>query len=115
MRQKNKNSFVYPDAALTDVRGSPIIANIEGKLMSFKELWYLVVQLLTSWQVIAVTVAVFLYFFLVLYVGRIRYKIKSPSTSRPQKIKKIPRKATPTAAEEDLAGDGGDLNIEEEG
>jgi hypothetical protein len=88
---------------------------VEGKPMSFKELRDIVVQLITSWQVIAVTVVVFFYFFLVLYVGRLRYKIKSPSTGRPQRMKKVPRKATPAATEEDLIGDGGDLNIKEEG
>jgi hypothetical protein len=82
--------------------------------MSFNELKNLVVQLLTSWEVIAVTVVVFFYFFLVLYAGRVSYKIKPPQSARPQKMKKIPRKATPAAAEEELAGDGGDLNIEEE-
>jgi hypothetical protein len=82
--------------------------------MSFKELWNLVVQLLTSWQVIAVTVVVFFYFFLVSYVSRLRYKSRPPSNTRPRKAKKVPRKETPTAAEEELADAGDDLGIEEE-
>jgi hypothetical protein len=82
--------------------------------MSFNELKDLVVQLLTSWEVIVVTIAVFFYFFLVLYVGRTRYRLKAPPSAHARKVKKIPRKATPAAAEEELAGDGGDLNIEEE-
>jgi hypothetical protein len=82
--------------------------------MSFKELWDLVVQLLTSWQVIAVTVVVFFYFFLVSYAGRLRYKNHPSSNARFGKVKKTPRRKTPTAAEEELTSGGDDLGIEEE-
>jgi hypothetical protein len=81
--------------------------------MSFKELRDLVVQLITSWQVIAVTVVVFAYFFLVSYVSRRHYKIKSPSSAGPRKMKKVPHKATTAAAEEELADNSDDLGIEE--
>jgi hypothetical protein len=82
--------------------------------MSFKELVNLVAQLITSWQVIVVTVVVFLYFFLVSYVARLRHRIKTPSVGRAPKMKKAPRKATPSAAEEQLSEGGDDLGIEEE-
>jgi hypothetical protein len=81
--------------------------------MSFNELRDLIKQLVTSWQVIAVTVVVFFYFYLVSSVTRPRYKLKTtPTSTRKKKVKKVPRKATPTAAEENLASD--DLGIEEE-
>jgi hypothetical protein len=80
--------------------------------MSFSELWDLTVQLVTSWQIIAVTVVVFFYFFLVSSVGRRRYRSPVSSSDRPKKAKKL-HKAPSTTAEEDLLGDGSDLNIEE--
>ncbi|MDR2071611.1 MAG: hypothetical protein LBP81_09385 [Treponema sp.] len=82
--------------------------------MSFKELQYLVIQLVTSWQVIGVTAVVFFYFFLISSVSRGRYKLKVQAATSREKKKKVPRKATPTAAEENLVSDGDDLGIEEE-
>jgi hypothetical protein len=82
--------------------------------MSLKEVSNLVIQLITSWQVIVVTVVVFLYFFLVSYVARLHYKIRSPGMSRPKKMKKILRKENPAAAEAELTTDSDDLGIEEE-
>jgi hypothetical protein len=80
--------------------------------MAFNELKDLVVQLLASWEVVAVTLVVFFYFFLVNYVGRYHHKPAPSPSARPRKIKKELRKKGPTAAEKEL--EGGDLGIEEE-
>jgi hypothetical protein len=81
--------------------------------MSFNELRDLIQQLITSWEIIAITIVVLFYFSLIARVSRRRYKIKTSSTVRGRKkIKKVPHKVTPTATEEHLADD--DLGIEEE-
>jgi preprotein translocase subunit SecY len=82
--------------------------------VSFKELFGLILQLITTWQVIVVTIVVFLYFLLIAYVARLRYKIRSSSAAGEQKRKRVPYKATPAAAEEALTENGDDLGIEEE-
>jgi hypothetical protein len=82
--------------------------------MSFKEVSNLIIQLITSWQVILVTIVVFFYFFLVSYVARLHYKLKAPGMSRPPKMKKIPRKETSAAIEAELTEGSDDLGIEEE-
>lgn len=83
--------------------------------MSFKELVNLVVQLITSWQVIAVTIVVLFYLFLVSYAARVRRRIKSPSVGRrAPKIKKASPEESPAAAEKQLSEGGDDLGIEEE-
>jgi hypothetical protein len=79
--------------------------------MSFAELRGLLIKIVTSWQVIVATVVVVLYFFLVFYVARLRYEIRSPAAPRSRRAKKAA--AAPAAAEAALESD--DLGIEEEG
>ncbi len=54
----------------------------------------LLVQVITSWQVIFITVVLILYFFLVFYVARLYRKPPAPSlfsTPRPRPKKKAPK------------------------
>jgi len=69
------------------------------------ELRNLIFQVITSWQVIAVTLAVLLYVFLINYVikARRRYK-KTPAQKKAKKSK---------AAADDAEVDDSDLGLEE--
>lgn len=69
--------------------------------MISKELMDLLVQVITSWQVIFITVVLILYFFLVFYVARLYRKPRTPSLfSAPRKAaKKKPQKAEPMEPE----------------
>jgi hypothetical protein len=81
--------------------------------MSSKEIGDLILKVITSWQVIMVTVAVVLYGFLVSSVSRLsrRKGAKSSASSRPRKVKG----PAPMPSEEELTREGGDdLGLEEE-
>ncbi|MDR1099664.1 MAG: hypothetical protein LBL28_04210 [Treponema sp.] len=83
--------------------------------MSSKELAALLFRVVTSWQVIVVTVVVFLYFFLVSYVAKL-YHRSSLRFSPPAKSKKQkPSPAEPKAAEfDDEESIDNELGLEEE-
>ncbi|MDR0553736.1 MAG: hypothetical protein LBG76_02905 [Treponema sp.] len=74
--------------------------------MLSEELKSLLIQVITSWQVIAVTVVVFLYFLLVTYVARLYYHPRvtkrrvSPPSSK--KIKQLAKAAPEVSDSEDL-------------
>jgi hypothetical protein len=72
----------------------------------------LALQVIRSWQVIAVSVALVLYIFLVNYVANVYNKRKA----RPPKPKKADIMAEPEAAEEDSGSvsDNDELGLEEE-
>jgi hypothetical protein len=70
--------------------------------MFSKELLSLLLEVITSWQVIAVTVVIVLYLFLVTYVGRLYHRPRSIS-SFPSKPKK--KKEEKAAAPEDGEGE----------
>jgi hypothetical protein len=55
--------------------------------MFSKELTELILQVIKSWQVIAVTVALVLYIYLVNYVARSYHRPHSVSKSKPKKVK----------------------------
>jgi hypothetical protein len=83
--------------------------------MPSKELTALLFRVITSWQVIVITVVVFLYFFLVSYVAKLYHhsslRFSSPSKSKKQK----PAPAKTKAAEPDEEGSTDDeLGLEEE-
>ncbi|MDR1277256.1 MAG: hypothetical protein LBK02_00735 [Treponema sp.] len=83
--------------------------------MSSKELIALLLRVITSWQVIVVTVVVFLYFFLVSYVAKLYrrspLRFSSPAKSKKQK----PSPPEPKAAEFDNEENTDDeLGLEEE-
>jgi len=62
--------------------------------MISKELIDLLVQVITSWQVIFITVVLIFYFFLVFYVARLYRKPRTPSlfsTPRPPAKKRAPK------------------------
>ncbi|MDR2397829.1 MAG: hypothetical protein LBD74_03605 [Spirochaetaceae bacterium] len=67
--------------------------------MISKELQNLLIQTITSWQVIGVTLGLIAYFALVSYVAQFRRKVaqKTPKTKEPKK-KKAPQ---PSEEEED--------------
>ena len=61
--------------------------------MSSEDLTALLLQVIKSWQVIAITVALVLYMFLVSHVARTYHRPRSVSKSKPKKAKiKIERK-----------------------
>jgi hypothetical protein len=65
--------------------------------MFSQELLSLLFQVITSWQVIAVTIAIVLYLFLVAYVARLYHRPRSISLF-PSKPKKKKDEAVPAAA-----------------
>jgi hypothetical protein len=76
------------------------------------ELRELLLQVLTSWQVIAVTAAVFFYFFLVNSAARLHRSRAISFSSKPKKKKKEKEKAAPEAgATEEAVND--ELGLEE--
>jgi hypothetical protein len=80
--------------------------------MFSKELWDFLIKVLTSWQIILVTVVLILYFTLVSYVARLYHSSSSDFSfdSKPKKAKKekVPVEAVPEGNDDD------DLGIEEE-
>jgi hypothetical protein len=54
----------------------------------FSELKVLLIQILTSWQVIVITVVVLLYMFLVNYVSQLTRKPRRPSGPKIRRVKK---------------------------
>jgi heme/copper-type cytochrome/quinol oxidase subunit 2 len=79
--------------------------------MFSREIFDLLIQVVTSWQVIAVTVAVVLYIFLVSYVARLYHRPRSVSIfpSKPKKVKE--KKAA--AAEGPEVSTNDELGLEE--
>jgi hypothetical protein len=63
--------------------------------MISKDMMDLIIQVIKSWQVIAVTITIVLYIFLVNYVARLYHRPRSVSKSKPQKAKvtKAPKEA----------------------
>jgi cell division protein FtsW (lipid II flippase) len=83
--------------------------------MTSKELMALLIQIITSWQVIAVTVVVFLYFFLVSYVAKV-YRRSRASMFPSAKTKRKKEKSAPAESDEAGTGESADdeLGLEEE-
>jgi hypothetical protein len=69
----------------------------------------LVIQLIKTWQVIAVTVAIVLYVFLINYVARSYHRPRSVSKSKPKKVKTPKEKKKPAGG-----NDGDGLDLEEQ-
>jgi hypothetical protein len=67
--------------------------------MSFQELKDLIIQIVRSWEVIAVTIAVVLYVLLVSYVGRLYHRTRPSLGGRPKKAKAKAAKASKAAPE----------------
>ncbi|MDR2435168.1 MAG: hypothetical protein LBD47_11485 [Treponema sp.] len=74
--------------------------------MFSKEMLALLLQVITSWQVIAVTVVVLVYMSLVSYVARIHHRPRSISKNKPKKEKAA------VAGPEEVTGSGSDTNEE---
>jgi flagellar biosynthesis/type III secretory pathway M-ring protein FliF/YscJ len=71
-------------------------------------------QVIVSWQVLAVTVAIVIYFFIVSYAARSRRRSRVAKKSKPKKVKAAPMEAV--AGPEMTESDGNhvdDLGIEE--
>ena len=66
-------------------------------------------QIFTSWQVIAITLLVIAYLFLVSHVAKSYHK---PRTSKKAKTNLFKKKAKPAAAEPEAAPSGSDSNDE---
>jgi hypothetical protein len=84
--------------------------------VALKEFIAMLIKIITSWQVITVTAAVFLYFYLVSYVARL-YRRPSFSSMFSAKPRKKKQKASP-AEPEDAGGESGedsgdDLGLED--
>ncbi|MDR2485829.1 MAG: hypothetical protein LBD55_10585 [Treponema sp.] len=69
--------------------------------MISNELKSLLIQVITSWQVIAVSVALVLYFSLVFYVARFSNTVKIPAMPKPKPKPKKENKPEPKSAEDD--------------
>jgi hypothetical protein len=76
--------------------------------MFSKEMLALLLQVISSWQVIAVTVVVLVYMSLVSYVARIHHRPHSISKNKPKKEKA----AIAVAGPEEVTGSGSDTNEE---
>ena len=61
----------------------------------------LFLKVLTSWEVLAVTIAIVVYLFLVFYVARLNRKPRAPRRAKKPKIVPAPQAAGP-AIEDDL-------------
>jgi hypothetical protein len=75
--------------------------------MFSKEVLSLLIQVIKSWQVIAVTVAIILYISLVSYVARAYHRPRAVSKIRPKK-----KQAAAAAGPEEVAGSGSNVNEE---
>ncbi|MCL2043290.1 MAG: hypothetical protein FWG89_04030 [Treponema sp.] len=75
-----------------------------------KELFLYVI---TSWQVIAVTIAIIMYIFLVNYVGRTYRRPRSVSKSRPKKVK-APKPEKASSKKGENVDPDNDLGLDEE-
>ncbi|MDR1574662.1 MAG: hypothetical protein LBS37_01540 [Treponema sp.] len=76
--------------------------------MFSKEMLALLLQVITSWQVIAVTAAVLIYMSLVSYVAHTHHRPRSISRNRPKKQKA----AAAISGPEEVTGAGADTNEE---
>jgi hypothetical protein len=83
--------------------------------MFSKELQELVLQVLGSWQVITVTIAVFFYFFLVTSAARFRRSRAISFSSKPKKKKKEKANAAPGGEDAEAAEEAinDELGLEE--
>ena len=86
-----------------------IYKNADDKNGMFSgDLTALLLQVIKSWQVIAISVALVLYMFLVNYVARTYRRPRSVSKSKPQrakiKIEKKPKKEKPAESTNDELG-----------
>jgi flagellar biosynthesis/type III secretory pathway M-ring protein FliF/YscJ len=88
--------------------------NYKDLMMFSEELKTLLLRVITSWQVIAVTVVLVLYFFLVSYVARLYHSPRSPLrfAAKPKKVKEAAPE--PESAEEGEAADDEDLGLDDE-
>ncbi|MDR0495328.1 MAG: hypothetical protein LBG95_06860 [Treponema sp.] len=69
--------------------------------MFSKEFSELLLQVVTSWQVIAITVALVLYIYLVNYVARSYHRPHSVSKSKPKKVKPEKKKEEEVIIDDD--------------
>ncbi|MDR0319955.1 MAG: hypothetical protein LBI28_00490 [Treponema sp.] len=77
-------------------------------------LWDLLKQILSSWQVIAITIAIAIYISIVSYVARSYHRPRMKKVKSFKKKKAEPTAATPEVSEEDSAMDSNDeLGLEE--
>ena len=77
--------------------------------MSAGEMLSFLIRVITSWQVIAVTVVLVLYFFLISYVARLH----RPSSGFSLKPRQKKEKAVKAAAEVPSASDDEDLGLDD--
>jgi hypothetical protein len=86
--------------------------------MGSKELTALLVQVISSWQVIVITIVVFLYFYLVSYVARIyhRSRFSSMFSAKPASKKQRASSAEPASGGSEESNESADdeLGLEEE-
>jgi hypothetical protein len=86
--------------------------------MASKELISLLIQVISSWQVIVVTVVIFLYFYLVSYVARLYHRTNFssmfPAKSKFKKPKPAPAEPAAEAEDEEEASGDDELGLEEE-
>jgi type VI protein secretion system component VasK len=69
------------------------------------ELTDLLYQVLTSWQVLAITGAIIVYLYLVIYVARTYHRPRMASRHKPKKAKKE-KAAAPVSTDDELLSEG---------
>jgi hypothetical protein len=78
--------------------------------VNFGQIKDMLIQVITSWQVIFITVVVILYLFLVSYVTKLYHKARMPKSSK-KKSKKTASSGNEGAAEEPALSPEGDEEI----
>ncbi|MDR2053271.1 MAG: hypothetical protein LBP80_07640 [Treponema sp.] len=86
--------------------------------MRFDEIKEMLIQVITTWQVIAVSIVVILYFFLVSYVAKVYRRARPPGASKKKKSKNAGSSAPAALEVEDTGpaeneGDGEEIITEE--
>ena len=81
--------------------------------MFSREVRELLFQVITSWQVIAITIALVMYMFLINYVSRSYNRPKRVSRSRPRKTKAAQRAKSGPSEVSDNADSNEALGLEE--
>ncbi|MDR3148061.1 MAG: hypothetical protein LBU00_06795 [Treponema sp.] len=77
-----------------------------------KELLNVLIQVITSWQVVAVTVVLIIYFFLISYAARSHRRPATPA--RTSVVGKVKKGAAPSGEPDVETPEGNDLGLTEE-
>jgi hypothetical protein len=98
--KNDKNSRIFPMIKTqVFINFGAVTADDRSGMLS-NELSSLLVQVITSWQVLAITGALVVYMYLVAYVARTYHRPRMATRLKPKKVKKE-KSAAPTVANSD--------------